>query len=73
MMRAIIQGHSLITMRFKCQILTSARGTLCGRKRYKHMHFYSVEIFLAAIHAILSEINHWFSEVFLELLACMAC
>jgi len=37
------------------------------------MHFYNGEIFLAAIHVILLEINHWLNEVSLELLVCMAC
>jgi hypothetical protein len=36
------------------------------------MHFYNVEIFLAAIDAILTEMNHRFSEVSSELLVCMA-
>src|SRR6266540_7424696 len=36
------------------------------------MHFYKVEIFLAAIDAILTEMNHRFSEVSSELLVCMA-
>ena len=37
------------------------------------MHFYNGEIFLAAIHVIPLEINHWLNEVSLELLVCMAC
>ena len=37
------------------------------------MHFYHVEVFLAAIDVILSEMNHRFGEVSLELLVCMAC
>ena len=36
------------------------------------MHYYNVEIFLAAIDAILSEMNHRFTEVSSELLLCMA-
>ena len=36
------------------------------------MHYYNVEIFLAAINAILSEMNHRCIEVSLELLLCMA-
>ena len=35
------------------------------------MHYYNVEIFLAAIDAILSEMNHRFTEVSSELLLCM--
>ena len=35
------------------------------------MHYYNVEIFLAAIDAILSEMNHRCIEVSLELLLCM--
>ena len=38
-----------------------------------NMHFYHVEVFLAAIDAILSVMNHRFGEVSLELLVCMAC
>ena len=37
------------------------------------MHFYHVEIFLAAIDAIMSEMNHRFGEVSSELLVGMAC
>ena len=35
------------------------------------MYFYHVEIFLAAIDAILTEMNYRFSEVSSELLVCM--
>ena len=38
-----------------------------------NMHFYHVEVFLAAIDAILSVMNHRFGEVSLELLVCMVC
>ena len=72
-MRSIIQSHSMITMRLKCRIQARARGTFCRRKKYKNMHFYNGEIFLAAIHVIPLEINHWLNEVSLELLVCMAC
>ena len=37
------------------------------------MHYYHVEIFLVAIDAILTELNHRFSETSSELLVCMAC
>jgi hypothetical protein len=37
------------------------------------MHFYHVEVFLAAIDVILSEMNHQFGEISSELLVCMAC
>ena len=37
-----------------------------------NMYFYHVEIFLASIDAILSEMNHRFSEVSSKLLVCMA-
>jgi hypothetical protein len=37
------------------------------------MHFYHVEVFLAATNAILSEMNHRFGEVSSELLVFMAC
>ena len=36
------------------------------------MHYYNVEIFLAAVDAILSEMNHRFTEVSSKLLLCMA-
>ena len=52
----------------------NARGTSTRRKqKVTNMHFYHVEIFLAAIDAILSEMNHRFGEVSSELLVCMAC
>jgi hypothetical protein len=35
------------------------------------MHYYHVELFLVAIDAILTEMNHRFSEVSSELLVCM--
>jgi hypothetical protein len=37
------------------------------------MHFDHVEVFLAAIDVILSEMNHQFGEISSELLVCMAC
>ncbi|CAN6315813.1 unnamed protein product [Urochloa humidicola] len=51
----------------------NARG-ISARRRQKvtNMHFYHVEIFLAAIDAILTEMNHRFSEASSELLVCMA-
>uniref|UniRef100_J3M5D5 DUF4371 domain-containing protein n=1 Tax=Oryza brachyantha TaxID=4533 RepID=J3M5D5_ORYBR len=52
----------------------NARGTSAHRKQnVTNMHFYHVEVFLAAIDAILSEMNHRFGEVSSELLVCMAC
>jgi hypothetical protein len=36
------------------------------------MHYYHVVIFLVTIDAILTELNHQFSEISLELLVCMA-
>jgi hypothetical protein len=51
----------------------NARGTYARRRqKVTNMHFYNVEIFLAAIDAILTEMNHRFSEVSSELLVCMA-
>ena len=51
----------------------NARGTSARRRqKVTNMHFYHVEIFLEAIHAILTEMNHRFSEVSSELLVCMA-
>ncbi|WVZ79851.1 hypothetical protein U9M48_027380 [Paspalum notatum var. saurae] len=50
----------------------NARGTSTRRKqKVTNKHFYHVEIFLAAIDAILSEMNHRFGEVSSELLVCM--
>ena len=52
----------------------NARGISARRKqKVTNMHFYHVEVFLAAIDAILSEMNHRFGEVSSELLVCMAC
>jgi len=52
----------------------NTRGISARRKqKVTNMHFYHVEVFLAAIDAILSEMNHRFGEVSLELLVCMAC
>jgi hypothetical protein len=34
------------------------------------MHYYHVVIFLVAINAILTKLNHQFSEISLELLVC---
>ncbi|TVU40845.1 hypothetical protein EJB05_14325, partial [Eragrostis curvula] len=50
-----------------------AKGTYT-RKRQKvtNMHFYHVDIFIAAIDSILTEMNHRFNEVSSELLVCMA-
>jgi len=50
------------------------RGTSRRRKqKVTNMHYYHVEIFLVAIDAILTELNHRFSEISSELLVCMAC
>ncbi|KAG2574030.1 hypothetical protein PVAP13_7KG294901 [Panicum virgatum] len=50
------------------------RGTSRRRKQnVTNMHYYHVEIFLVAIDAILTELNHRFSEISSELLVCMAC
>jgi hypothetical protein len=35
------------------------------------MHYYHVDLFLVAIDAILTEMNHRFSEISSELLICM--
>jgi len=52
----------------------NTRGiSACRKQKVTNMHFYHVEVFLAAIDAILSEMNHRFGEVSLELLVCMAC
>jgi len=52
----------------------SIRGTSRRRKqKVTNMHYYHVEIFLVAIDAILTELNHRFSEISSELLVCMAC
>ncbi|CAO2142733.1 unnamed protein product, partial [Urochloa humidicola] len=51
----------------------NARGTSTRRKqKVTNKHFYHVEIFLAAIDAILSEMTHRFGEISSELLVCMA-
>ncbi|KAJ3697985.1 hypothetical protein LUZ61_001690 [Rhynchospora tenuis] len=51
----------------------NARGTSARRRqKVTNMHFYQVEIFLAAIDSIMSEMNHRFGEVSSELLVCMA-
>jgi len=51
----------------------NARGTSARRRqKVTNMHFYHVEVFLAAVDAILSEMNHRFGEVSSELLGCMA-
>ncbi|XP_021306096.1 uncharacterized protein LOC110431360 isoform X2 [Sorghum bicolor] len=53
---------------------TNARGTSTRRKlKVTNKHFFHVEVFLAAIDAILCEMNHRFGEVSSELLVCMAC
>jgi hypothetical protein len=50
------------------------RGTSRRRKqKVTNKHYYHVEIFLVAIDAILTELNHQFSETSSELLVCMAC
>ncbi|XP_066391970.1 uncharacterized protein [Miscanthus floridulus] len=51
----------------------NVRGTSRRRKqKVTNMHYYHVEIFLVAIDAILTELNHRFCEISLELLVCMA-
>ncbi|KAG2622341.1 hypothetical protein PVAP13_3NG269500 [Panicum virgatum] len=51
----------------------NARGTSARRRqKVTNMYYYNVEIFLAAIDAIMSEMNHRFNEVSSELLVCMA-
>ena len=51
----------------------NARGTSARRrKKVTNLHYYNVEIFLAAIDAIMSEMNHRFNEVSSELLVCTA-
>jgi hypothetical protein len=50
-----------------------ARGTSRHRKqKVPNIHFYHVEIFLAAVDALLSEMNHRFDEVGSELVVCIA-
>ncbi|CAD6205086.1 unnamed protein product [Miscanthus lutarioriparius] len=52
----------------------NVRGTSRRRKqKVTNKHYYHVEIFLVAIDAILTELNHRFSEISSELLVCMAC
>ena len=52
----------------------NARGISTRRKqKVTNIHLYHVEVFLAAIDAILFEMNHRFGEVSSELLVCMAC
>src|SRR6185312_17221518 len=51
----------------------NVRGTSrCRKQKVTNMHFYHVEIFLVAIDAILTEMNHRFSEASSEMLVCMA-
>jgi hypothetical protein len=51
----------------------NVRGTSRRRKqKVTNMHYYHVEIFLVAIDAILTELNHRFSKISSELLVCMA-
>ncbi|CAN6235046.1 unnamed protein product [Urochloa humidicola] len=51
----------------------NARGTSTRRRqKVTNMHYYNVEIFLAAIDAIMSEMNHRFNEISSELLVCMS-
>ncbi|CAN6280066.1 unnamed protein product [Urochloa humidicola] len=53
--------------------VVNARGTSTRRRqKVTNMHYYNVEIFLAAIDAIMSEMNHRFNEVSSELLVCMS-
>lgn len=40
------------------------------KQKVTNMHYYYVEIFLVATDAILTELNHRFSETSLELLVC---
>ena len=52
----------------------NVRGTSRRRKqKVANMHYYHVEIFFVAIDAILTELNHRFSEISSELLVCMVC
>jgi hypothetical protein len=51
----------------------NVRGTSRRRKqKVTNMHYYHVEIFLVAIDAILTKLNHRFSEISSKLLVCMA-
>ncbi|XP_002453726.2 uncharacterized protein LOC8077754 [Sorghum bicolor] len=51
----------------------NVRGTSRRRKqKVTNMHYYHVELFLVAIDALLTEMNHRFSETSSELLVCMA-
>jgi hypothetical protein len=51
----------------------NVRGTSRRRKKkVTNMHYYHVELFLITIDAILTEMNHRFSEISSELLVCMA-
>jgi hypothetical protein len=51
----------------------NVRGTSRRRKqKVTNMHYYQIEIFLATIDAILTEMNHWFSEISSKFLVCMA-
>ncbi|XP_066373709.1 uncharacterized protein [Miscanthus floridulus] len=51
----------------------NVRGTPRKRKqKVTNMHYYHVELFLVAIDALLTEMNHRFSETSSELLVCMA-
>ncbi|CAD6336792.1 unnamed protein product [Miscanthus lutarioriparius] len=51
----------------------NVRGTPRRRKQnVTNMHYYHVELFLVAIDALLTEMNHRFSETSSELLICMA-
>ncbi|CAD6262070.1 unnamed protein product [Miscanthus lutarioriparius] len=51
----------------------NVRGTPRRRKqKVTNMHYYHVELFLVAIDALLTEMNHRFSETSSELLVCMA-
>ena len=54
--------------------LIPVRGKSARRKyTVTHFHYYHVEIFIAAIDAITSKMNHRFNEVSSELLVCMSC
>ncbi|XP_066392160.1 uncharacterized protein [Miscanthus floridulus] len=51
----------------------NVRGTPRRRKqKVTNMHYYHVELFLVAIDALLTKMNHRFSETSSELLVCMA-
>jgi hypothetical protein len=54
--------------------LIPVRGKSARRNHtVTHFHYYHVEIFIAAIDAITSEMNHRFNECSSKLLVCMSC